>query len=695
MKDELLDQSLQPEQSSSDTEADSSADEQKQEVTSERVFDFSDGDIKPVQDTEDGPITPSVNQQIAEALRNPLNTVRPVSAPTQATTPTATSISSAYASAPTTAAVTSAASAQQPSVTPNPAPIPSVSPSIPSSPVSIPSIPTNTNTPSAKPTQSTSAASTPSTTAADDPPPKPIPRPPIDMRMQPPPIKVYSQIRKDPPPAPIQQKQPATPEQAPEQKPKAAKLAPETPIVNPVGASTIEEVLRKAYSKASAKEGGSAIIDVDADLKRDFDPKTRMAPQENIPANSSASSDSSMPVDANHSDPSRISSVDPLDSGPANNVATQAFLKSIRTYESDVAEAMSKNRHSTASIALAENKRNEQVDRIANNPESEVANGSSALLKITMLVLGIVVAGAGVYGGYYLYMRSPLAQTRGAPAPRAQQEIISLIPADSQSVVSITGYNSLTLERRIADEVARDQALGTIREIVFAHTDASGNVARVPALDMINLMGIPMPDIIVRTLSPEWMLGVHVDDLGQKHVFVALTTTFFQNTFAGMLQWEQLMPDDLKRFISRSVVDPVVSISTPDLEIGGNLSSDGAAATTSDTTPDGIIDSSASSIANDQGTTDDASATTTDLSSTPELQYVIEEPIQSVVAYVPIRGSFSDKIVRNKDVRAFITDAGQTLFVYSFIDNSTLVIASDEAVLMEIMNRLDKSIYIR
>jgi hypothetical protein len=58
-------------------------------------------------------------------------------------------------------------------------------------------------------------------------------------------------------------------------------------------------------------------------------------------------------------------------------------------------------------------------------------------------------------------------------------------------------------------------------------------------------------------------------------------------------------------------------------------------------------------------------------------------------------GSFQNQIVRNKDVRAFVGSDGKTLFEYSFIDNSTLVVSSGSAALSTVISRLDSKAFVR
>ena len=198
---------------------------------------------------------------------------------------------------------------------------------------------------------------------------------------------------------------------------------------------------------------------------------------------------------------------------------------------------------------------------------------------------------------------------------------------------------------RIAAEAEKPHSPGNIHELIITN---EGN--RVTEAEMLTLMQIDAPDILKRSLTNPWMLGIYTDELGGKDVFVAATTNFFQNTFAGMLQWENIMADDLKLYISsaRGIVNaPAVSSTVEVLGTNG--------------------------------------------STTPPAQ----PPSSSIEQYYTLRGQFEDRIIMNKDVRVFRTTDRKILFLYSFINNSTLVFTTKEKTLVEILNRLEKQAFIR
>jgi hypothetical protein len=67
----------------------------------------------------------------------------------------------------------------------------------------------------------------------------------------------------------------------------------------------------------------------------------------------------------------------------------------------------------------------------------------------------------------------------------------------------------------------------------------------------------------------------------------------------------------------------------------------------------------------------------------------------TLASYFNIQGSFKDGVIENKDIRLFTKADGTVLIMYSFVDNSTIVITTDEKALSEIINRLEKQTFIR
>ena len=338
------------------------------------------------------------------------------------------------------------------------------------------------------------------------------------------------------------------------------------------------------------------------------------------------------------------------------NSSEGSHIKSIRTFESDVAEVLSHKKTSATTIALAENRSREGSESIKSSKEpSQLPH---ILIKILVIVLCLAFTGGGIFGAYYLYSKSVLAPTSpGTPAPEVRK---SLILSDSNTSISINNLSSTDIQTRVRQELAKQQPANTIRELILTQTDTQNVTTQIPARDMINKMNIKAPDILQRSLTPDWMLGIYSSPTAETSYFVIVTNNFYQNAFAGILQWEGLMADDIKQFLYPS---NVIGIANAPADKFGVVS---VASSTASSTTSGTASSTASSTV--------TKSTTTGFT---------------------IRGQFYDRTIRNRDVREFRTIDGNVLFLYTFIDNNRLVVAGNEDTIGEMVKRLEKEAFVR
>jgi len=307
-------------------------------------------------------------------------------------------------------------------------------------------------------------------------------------------------------------------------------------------------------------------------------------------------------------------------------------LKPLRTYESDVAEILARNKTSVASIAVAETKKVQQAPRQA--PEAPRGQGSKKTLAVIVSLILVIVGGGGAY---YFYSMSPLAPP---PAPIETPKVtLSLVPADTSVMVSVDNLTAVSLLTRIRTEMT-SQTPNTIKDLVLTKTGAS---VRMSTTEILDFLSLSVPSILSRSLAAPGMIGLHTNSQGETNAFVVTTSNFSQNTFAGMLQWENVMADDLKLYLFPANIRGVANVTT----------------------------------------THSTSTASTTASS------------ERVTAYPTLRGKFVDRIIRNRDVREFINEDGTVLFLYSFVDNAKLVLTNNEETLGEVIGRLEKAASIR
>jgi hypothetical protein len=236
--------------------------------------------------------------------------------------------------------------------------------------------------------------------------------------------------------------------------------------------------------------------------------------------------------------------------------------------------------------------------------------------------------------------------------------IPGIVLPDAQKILDITGLGQGAARMAIENALLNiGNGNGSILQIIPVEKGSAGTENIVSAGGFISLLGLPAPDVLSRSLNDQWMLGTY-NDAEIAAPFIILTDNFFQNAYAGMIAWENTMPDDLANVFGYA--------DTTTLPI--------SFASTSPT--------STSALPN--------FASSTATSSIPSFVYT--PPISS---YFNIQGSFRDGVIENKDVRAFTEPDGTILVLYSFVDNNTIVITTDENALVEIINRLEKQTFIR
>ncbi|MEI8327869.1 MAG: hypothetical protein WCG02_01920 [Candidatus Taylorbacteria bacterium] len=382
-----------------------------------------------------------------------------------------------------------------------------------------------------------------------------------------------------------------------------------------------------------------------------------------------------------------------------NDVVTPTphSIPTIRTYEGDIANLISRKGTSSADMAIAENKRRTGQDDVIANTEP-THTGKNSLIAVISLLLIVV----GMVGAYYLYSISPLAPS-GTTATTQPAKIPSLVPSDTQFALPIDSLSANQVIKKIQAEVAAPKPANSIEEIVLYTTDASGSKIRETAAQMIVRMDIPAPSALTRSLTPSWMLGVYTDENNGRNIFVVVENNFFQNAFSGMLSWEKVMPDDLKQYLY-SVVPagiantPLISATTASRYANSLQNLNSLLPTSTSTSTASTTSLATSTSTSSPATTKSRSATSTTplatstSTSVATTSIVVEAPI---VPYFTLRGQFQDRMVKNRDVREFITVDNRTLFLYSFIDNSKLVIAPNEKTLAEILTRLEKRSFVR
>ncbi|MBP9771376.1 MAG: hypothetical protein KBD16_00410 [Candidatus Pacebacteria bacterium] len=327
--------------------------------------------------------------------------------------------------------------------------------------------------------------------------------------------------------------------------------------------------------------------------------------------------------------------------------ASAAKQSAIRTLQSDIAHTVHKNQLSIAGIALAQKEKGRTVIEDA---EEEGGKGRRIALILGSILL--IIGGLGALAAAVYFMASP-----NTPFLTNEDIVDTIIPAEKAEMFDTSTSTRTAILQKI-DSFMNDGNATPLEVRALLLTKASVGTTSVqeiiPFDAFFEAIGSRAPGRLVRTLGPEHMLGA----IGNEP-FLITPHSSYENAFAGLLEWEPLMEDDLS-FIVRTPLEPVPPVVDVPIATTSSSTLDVLMATTSGTAP---------SIA-----TTSPIATTTP----PEI-----EPQPTFHT-----STWKDIVVRNVDARALIRDDGEVLLLYTFLpDNLLLFVSRKEtmSVILEIL----------
>ncbi len=218
---------------------------------------------------------------------------------------------------------------------------------------------------------------------------------------------------------------------------------------------------------------------------------------------------------------------EPLENQTPSENSTSSPLKQIRTFQGDVAEAIS---HQKESIYSIHEKERAGLRGMNVAQEEEMPQHKNILLLLLGSAVLITLTGFGGWYTYQEFVRKTSPPIITAPDSR-------FISTESSLVLNITPLNRETLLSAIQHESAKT---GELRHIILKDGESEHSTSTSPATFFAKLES-QAPGSLLRAFEPTFMLGL----LGESR-FMIFRLRSFENAFAGMLAWEQNMAQDLK-----------------------------------------------------------------------------------------------------------------------------------------------------
>jgi hypothetical protein len=223
----------------------------------------------------------------------------------------------------------------------------------------------------------------------------------------------------------------------------------------------------------------------------------------------------------------------------SNNMSA-AKRASVRTFQDDMQSAIQSNHLSSINIALAENQKMQKEIRNGTvSPEGNNEGGSYSKGKVIIFISIILIIAAigGISAVYFLKNKSaaPVAKT---------QELPSIITTEYKDEINTTGLTKNQLISTLSGKLNDIEIPVNKLYNAYLTTGTSSTRRLITAAEFVKLSGLKMPDQIRRTLQPDFMVGTY--SFGKDLPFIIFKTSYFENTFAGMLVWEKDLESDFR-----------------------------------------------------------------------------------------------------------------------------------------------------
>lgn len=221
-------------------------------------------------------------------------------------------------------------------------------------------------------------------------------------------------------------------------------------------------------------------------------------------------------------------------------------LRPLKTYLGDVQTAIQLQKESVAKIALAEQRRREEVAR--SHPPKQKIKFDKRTVVVVAGATFFILAGIGIFAGIRFGGWGKPLDGSPAPVPSSRIKYPSLVAVTAERVVDATaGLSRELVETAMDEELSSGSPPETRAHIVF--TENAGTVKGAPAKTIsaprfLSALGT-IPDLLGRSVDNPFTLGVIYRADGAARPFLILTTDSFESAFAGMISWEKTMAQDL------------------------------------------------------------------------------------------------------------------------------------------------------
>ncbi len=230
----------------------------------------------------------------------------------------------------------------------------------------------------------------------------------------------------------------------------------------------------------------------------------------------------------------------------AEEVGKAHKLKSLRTFESDIAEAMKGNKTSMVQMVLAEHNVKQEKEEIAVGEKK--AHNSFMWGSIVLIILSVGVIATGAW---YIFTGDTVLSLL---EPRVTASIFIEKSVEFKADELSTGKLRTVITEEVVNVALPPDAIEYLylTELIEPIDPKENPYRQIADTERFSILvgGLIPPDML-RALEGEHMFGIHSWNGNQ--AFLLFFTNDFDSAFSNMLKWEKDLPDDFLPLIGTEV----------------------------------------------------------------------------------------------------------------------------------------------
>lgn len=224
----------------------------------------------------------------------------------------------------------------------------------------------------------------------------------------------------------------------------------------------------------------------------------------------------------------------------------QYNIQTIRTYKSDIIDTVKKGKESLSNIRIKEKaKKVKEIKRIPKGGSIfKYIAGAGALVAVVVVLLFVYQTNKM---GSLLKIFNKTSVISSKPVVSIST-MLSLVSADAEKKIDISIVN-VNISDIIQKEIEKGVSPSNVENIyLYKKINKESKKPKekiADTKDLVSLWKNKIPDILLRSLGDRFMFGVYSTKTGKNVPFLILTTNSYNQTFAGMINWEPAMREDI------------------------------------------------------------------------------------------------------------------------------------------------------